>query len=52
MKAENTKERKREIKERKRGDLHWLICAETAGKHFSGAVLKSESTNSTNGPHG
>ena len=51
MKAENTKERKREKKERKGGDLVWLICAPMCGKHFSSAVLKNESTTSTNGPH-
>ena len=51
MKAENTKERKREKKERKGGDLVWLICAPMCGKHFNSAVLKNESTTSTNGPH-
>ena len=51
MKAENTKERKREKKERKGGDLVWLICAPMCGRHFSSAVLKNESTTSTNGPH-
>ena len=51
MKAENTKEKKREKKERKGGDLVWLICAPMCGKHFSSAVLKNESTTSANGPH-
>ena len=43
MKAENTKERKREEKERKREDLDWFFCF--LGEHFSGAALEIQRSN-------